>query len=188
MMEIGNSQRLAYLRNLPTGYLVDLLADGEGIDEGAALVVLKERGYTLEEIQHKINRHKHSRLPPRHSLWRMARWASLFNTLVILIFNTVCFYRLLHSENEFRVPLMFLAVLCSGFGFFLGYKMTSHIYQGDPKRLHCGFPTPIGYVNLQTGEELSFDGAPLIIRMAINATVGVTFTLFPLMFIYQVMQ
>ena len=184
---IGDPQYLAYLRDLPSGYLLDLLTDQQEGAEDAIIRVLKERGYTPEDLKRDISRRRNSRLPRRATLWTMARWASLFNALLIFIFNALGFYRLMHSEDQFKVPLLFLAVFCAGVGFFLGYKLTTHIYQGAPNKLYCGFPVPIGSVELETGRESRVEGSALVIRMAINAMVGVCFTLFPLVFIALMM-
>ncbi|NOR50367.1 MAG: hypothetical protein GQ530_04975, partial [Desulfuromonadales bacterium] len=48
----------------------------------------------------------------------------------------------------------------------------------------CGFPIPVGFVDLQTGEEILPAKTLLILRMALNALVSVSLTLFPLTFIY----
>jgi hypothetical protein len=74
------------------------------------------------------------------------------------------------------------------FGFIIGYKLTTHLYHGSKALLYCGFPIPVGFVDLQTGEEIVEDKTLTILYMALNALVGVSLTLFPLTFIYLVMN
>ena len=186
MLNIGDPKLLAYLRDLPSGYLLDLLADNNGIDDQLIKLVLQERGYTPEEVDDKVNRRRHGRLPRRPTLWRIARWASLFNACLVSIYNLIGFQGLMASVDTYRLPLVALTVLSAGFGFFLGFKLTTYIYQGSYNQLYCGFPVPIGHVNLETGRETSASGARLVMIMACNATVGVTFTVFPIILISQI--
>jgi hypothetical protein len=183
-MNLGDPKHLDYLRDLPSGYILDLLADSEGLDEFSARRVLQDRGYTADEIDQMIDRRRHSRWPRRPTLWRIARWASLFNALIITIFNLVCLTRLLLTDAPYTFPLLLATLVCGGFGFFLGYKLTTHVYQGGTHQLHCGFPIPVGFVSLDTGKEQVTVGANFILRIAINALVGVNFTILPLMVIY----
>jgi len=174
-----------YLRDLPTGYLLDLLADGDVLDEEVGRQALLERGLSNEEISERMVRRRKSRWLKRPVLWRLTRWAVLGLSVAILVFNISCLYRLLAHDDPVTIPLIFFTLLCCGFGFFLGYKMTSHIYQGGRHHLHCGFPVPIGYVDLRNGTEQPPDSAvQMIARIAINAMVGVNLTIFPVMVIY----
>ena len=99
-------------------------------------------------------------------------------------FNIIGFYQLLHSDHTFKEALLFLSLGCVLCGFFVGFKLTTHLYQGGKSLLFCGFPIPVGFVDLQTGEDILPAKAFLILRMALNALVGVSLTLFPLIFIY----
>lgn len=174
-----------YLRDLPACYLLDLLADNEELNADTARLVLKERGLSAADIEQRINRRRRSRWMKRPLLWRAARWTILVMTGGMTIFNLINLYGLIFSDDVFTVPLLFFAILCTGFGFFLGYKMTTHIYQGGAHQLYCGFPVPVGYVDLKTGtEQVAFSSRRMIASMAINATAGVNLTLFPLMIIY----
>lgn len=188
MMNIGDPRQLAYLRDLPSGYLLDLLADSEGVDEASIRWVLQERCYTPEEIEQKVNRRKNSRIPRRPTLWRMARWISFVNAGLVAVFNLRGAQHLIEAEALFHLPLLFLLVSCTGFGFFLGYKMTTHVYQGEASRLLCGFPLPVGFVDLETGEETTFESSRLITCMAVNAAVSVNLTIFPVFLIHHLMS
>lgn len=181
-------QQLEHLRNLPSGYLLDLLADAEDLDEVSIQMVLQERGYSEQDIDEKTARRRQSRWLRGPALWRLVRWFSLACTLVIGLFNLICFYRLLQADDPMNIPLLFFSVVCSGFGFFLGYKMTAHLYQGGRHHLFCGFPVPVGYIDLQTGKEEIPSSPPLLVRMMINALVGVNLAIFPLMLIYLGVQ
>ncbi|MBE0575859.1 MAG: hypothetical protein IH613_08170 [Desulfuromonadales bacterium] len=187
-MNIADPKYLEHLRDLPSGYLLDLLADNEDIDKESFYWVLQERGLTREELDQKLQRRRNSNWPRPYRLWTAARWLTLFNTLVVTYFNSTSLYQLLHSDHPFRGPLLFLSVGCILCGFVVGFKLTTHLYQGDRSILYCGFPVPVGFVDLQTGQEILIGKTPMILRMAVNALVGVNLTLFPLIFIYIMMD
>jgi hypothetical protein len=186
-MNIADPKYLEYLRDLPSSYLCDLMADGEGGDIESIYWVLQERGFSREEIDQKLQRRRNSILPRPYKLWAAARWLTLFNTLIIIYFNLTGLYRLMQGEHTFKGPLLFLAVGCILCGFVVGYKLTTYLYQGSRSLLYCGFPVPVGFVELQTGEETVRAKTPMIMRIAMNALVGVNLTLFPLIFIYIMM-
>ncbi len=173
---------------MPSGYLLDMLADSEDLDEQSICWVLQERGQTQEEINHSVKRRRNSKLPRSQTIWTMARWFTLACTLIVSYFNFTGFYRLLHSEHIFKVPLYVFSVGCVICGFLIGFKLTSHLYLGSRTMLYCGFPVAIGFVDLETNEESMPVKAKMLIYMAINALVGVSLTLFPLMFIYILMD
>ena len=187
-MNIADPKYLEHLRDLPSGYLLDLLADNEDIDKESVYWVLQERGLTREELDQKLRRRKSSIWPRTYTLWAAARWLTLFNALVVTYFNTTGLYQLVNSEHAFKAPLLFLSVGSALFGFFVGFKLTTHLYQGGKSLIYCGFPIPVGFVELQTGEEILKDKLPMILRMAVNALVGINLTLFPLIFIYMMMD
>jgi len=187
-MNIADPKYLEHLRDLPSGYLLDLMADNEDLDEESIYWVLQERGLTREEIAQKLRRRRNSIWPRTYTLWSVARWITLFNTLIVTYFNTTGFYQIVHSDHAFKIPMLFLSVGSMLCGFFVGFKLTSHLYQGGKALLYCGFPIPVGFVDLQTGEEILKNKAAMILRMALNALVGVSLTLFPLIFIYIMMD
>jgi hypothetical protein len=187
-VNIADPQYLEHLRDLPSGYLFDLMADNEGIDLESICWVLQERGFSREEIDHKVQRRRSSALPRPHKLWAAARWLTIFNTLIITYFNLTGLYRLMHSEHTFRGALLFLAAGCTLCGFLVGYKLTTYLYQGGRSLLFCGFPVPVGFVDLQTGQETLRNKVPMLLRIAMNALVGVNLTLFPLILIYIMME
>jgi len=187
-MNIADPKYLEHLRDLPSGYLLDLVADNDDIDEESIYWVLQERGLSREEITLKLRRRRNSTWPRTHTLWAAARWITLLNALMVTYFNTTGFYQILYSNHAFRGPLIFLSVGSILCGFFVGFKLTTHIYQGGKSLLYCGFPIPVGFVDLQTGDEILKNKAAMILRMALNALVGVSLTLFPLIFIYTMMD
>jgi hypothetical protein len=73
-------------------------------------------------------------------------------------------------------------------GFVIGFKLTTIIYHGSKSRLYCGFPFAVGYVELTTGEELLKDKGRVYISMVLNALVGVSMALFPIICIYLFMD
>jgi hypothetical protein len=186
-MNIADPKYLEQLRDLPTGYLLDLMADNEDLDRESIVWVLQERGLAREEIEQKLQRRRDSAWPRPYSLWTTARWLTIVNTLVVTYFNFTGLYQLLHSAHAFKGALLFLAFGCTMCGFFVGFKLTTHIYQGGRSLLFCGFPVPVGSVELQTGEEVLRDKGLMILCMALNALVGVSLALFPVIFIYLMM-
>lgn len=183
-MNISDPKYLEHLRDLPSSYLLDLMVDCEGIDLESIYWVLQERGLTRPEIERKLQRRRSSNWPRPYTLWQAARWLTLCNTLIVSYFNLTGLYRLLHGDHAFRGALLFLAVGCVITGFLVGFKLTTHVYHGSRYRLHCGFPIPVGFVDLQSGAEILKNKFPMILCMALNALVGVSLTLFPLIFIY----
>lgn len=69
IMISGDPKFREQLRDLPTGYLLDLLADQACSDESAICGVLYERGLSLEEIEKLVRRRTDSRLPRGYALW-----------------------------------------------------------------------------------------------------------------------
>jgi len=187
MMLSGDPKLREQLRDLPTGYLLDLLADQAEIDQTALRGVLLERGLEHDEIAHRVRQRCKSRLPRGYTLWRAARNFTLVCTALVAVFNLTTFYHLLHGASPIKGLLLGLTAAAVGFGFFLGYKLTTHLYQGGAHQLDCGFPLPIGSVDLQTGRQTIRPKPLLILGMAANATVGVTLVLFPLLLIYYVL-
>ncbi len=187
-MDIADPKYREYLRNLPTGYLLDLLVDSESIDKPSVYWILQERGLTREDIDQAERRRRSTRWPRPHTLWTIARWATLFNALIVTLFNLMGLYRLLHTEHPFRGALLFLLAGSVGFGFIIGYKMTTHVYQGSRTMLYCGFPIPVGYVCLESGDEIQPDSKRSMAGMTVNAMVGVSLAIFPLMFLYIMMD
>lgn len=184
----GNPKIRERLRDLPTGYLLDLLADQEAVDETAARAILRERGLDTEEIEERVRLRVESRLPRGHVLWHAGRTFAIASTVLITLFNLSAYYQLLHGDSPLRSLMLVLSIVGAAFGFFLGYKLTTHIYQGAPHHLYCGFPLPVGIVDLQTGDESVHPQPTLLLRMAFNAATGLALTLFPLLLIHHILD
>lgn len=187
-MNIADQKYLAQLRDLPTSYLLDLMADHESGDNASIAWVLRERGMPQEEIERRVNRRRNSRWPRPDVFWGAARWLTLLNAAIVSYFNITVLYRLLVGDHAFREAILFLAVGSVAVGFYIGFKLTTHIYLGEKKRLHCGFPLQVGFVDLETGEELSRGKLTMTIAMSLNALIGISFTLFPLILLYAMMS
>ncbi len=187
-MNIADPKYLEHLRDLPSGYLLDLLADNEDMDKESVFWVLLERGFAREEIDRKLLRRKNSRWPRPYILWSAARWITLLNTLIVCYFNLSGFYELVHGEHAFKGALISLTIGCILFGFIVGFKLTTYTYQGGQSLIQCGFPVPVGSVDLKTGKEVLLNKVNMLLNMGINAIVGVSLTLFPLIFIYMIMD
>lgn len=187
-MFVGDPKIREYLRDLPTGYLIDLLADHADIDATAIHDILGERGLDIGEIARLVRQRQDSRIPRSHLLWKAARVFTLACTLLIGIFNVVEYYQLLHGNSPLKVLLLTLTAAGVMFGFFLGYKLSTHVYQGGPHELFCGFPLPVGIVDLQSGKEVVKPRPLLMLNMAGNATVGLALVLFPLLLIHHLLS
>lgn len=187
-MNIAEPKYREHLRDLPSSYLLDLIIDVEGVDHPSIYWILEERGLTREEIDQALQRRRVSPWLRPHTLWSIARWATIINTVIVTWFNLSCLYRLLHTDHPFRGPLLFFTLGCIGFGFVIGYKLTTHVYQGSRAMLYCGFPIPVGYVNLENGEEIQQGRNKTLLWMALNALTGISLTLFPLMFLFIMMD
>ena len=186
-MNISDPKYLEHLRDLPTGYLLDLMTDHEDGDNESVAWVLRERGMPPEEIDRRVNRRKSSHWPRPYIFWEAARWLTFLNAIIVVYFNVTGLYRLLQGDHAFREPLLFLAVGSVAFGFYVGFKLTTHVYMGEKTRLHCGFPLQVGFVDLETGQEITRGKATMTIAMGVNALIGISLTLFPLVFIYVMM-
>ena len=186
-MNISDPKYLGHLRDLPTSYLLDLMSDHEDGDNESIAWVLRERGMPPEEIERRLNRRKSSNWPRPYIFWEAARWLTFLNSIIVVYFNVTGLYRLLQGDHAFREPLLFLAVGSVTFGFYVGFKLTTHVYMGEKTRLHCGFPLQVGFVDLETGQEITRGKATMTIAMGVNALIGISLTLFPLVFIYVMM-
>lgn len=184
----GDPKLREYLRDLPTSYLFDLLADQESSDHYVIRDILRERGLEPEEIARTVRFRIESRVPRGYVLWKAARSFTLVCTVLVGSFNLIAYYSLLQGNSPLKSALLLLSVGGMVFGFFLGYKLTTHIYQGARHQLYCGFPLPVGIVNLQTGRETIKPKPLMILCMAINSIVGLTLVLFPLLLIHYLLN
>jgi hypothetical protein len=187
-MNIADPKYLEHLRDLPTGYLLDLLADNEDADEESIIWVLQERGMSRDETTLRVERRINSRWTRPYNIWKAVRWITLLNAIIVTYFNISGLSKIIRSDHAFKEPMLFLSIGCIAFGFFVGFKLTTYVYLGEKNRLHCGFPIPVGLVDLETGDEILKSKAAMNIGMAINAIVGISLTHFPLVFLYTIMD
>ena len=186
-MIVSDPNLREHLRDLPTGYLIGLLTEPDNPQQAAIRGILWERGLTAAEVNALVLRRRTSRLPAAYAFWQMGRRVAIAGTILISSFNLVAAYRLMSSDHSLRGLLQTLAVGCVGIGFFLGYKLSIHLYQGDRHRLFCGFPLPVGSVDLETCQETTLAKVPMILALAGNALVGLMFMLFPLFLIFHLL-
>jgi hypothetical protein len=187
-MFFGDSKIREQLRDLPTGYLLDLLADSDDVNDIDIRAILHERGMDEAEIRQGVRRRTDSRMPRGHVLWTATRFFSIFCAVLVTLFNLITYYQLLHGTSPLKGVLVALSAGGSLFGFFLGYKLTTHVYQGAPHELYCGFPVPVGFVDLKTGQERFKPKTQLLLSMVFNAAVGLTLVLFPLLLIHHLLD
>jgi hypothetical protein len=186
-MLLGDPDFREHLRDLPTGYLLGLLADRDTPHQAVIREVLWERGLAAGEVDDLLERRAHSRFPPMHALWGLGRKITLASTVLVGGFNLLVCYRLMHAYHSLRGLLTILAVGSVGLGFFLGYKLSIHLYQGDRHRLLCGFPFAVGSVDLETCRETTLPKLAMLAALAGNAVVGVVLMLFPLLLLYHLL-
>ena len=182
-MNIADPKYLEHLRDMPTSYLMDLVIDNQEIDTEAIRWVLGERGLTREEIDQRLQRWRDSRWMRPYHVWTAARWATIFNALLVTWVNITGLYDLFTGDHRLRIWLLCLAAGAVLVGFIIGFKLTTHIYHGQKSRLCCGFPCPVGHVELPSGEEVLQDKSILYLGMTGNALVGITLALFPILFL-----
>lgn len=187
-MSTGDPKLRDQLRDLPTGYLLDLLADQDDIDPAVIREILRERGLEADEISALVRRRVNSRFPRGYVLWNASRIFTSASAVVVTGFNLFAYYRLLHSDSPLKGLLLALSVGGVVFGFFIGYKLTTHLYQGGPHQLDCGFPLAVGSVDLRTGRETVKPKLLMLLCMAVNAAVGVALVLFPLLLIHHLLN
>ena len=187
-MNIADQKYLEQLRDLPTAYLLDLIADHEESDKESIAWVLRERGMSQDEMERRVNRRKNSKWPRPYILWEAARWLTILNAIIVTYFNVTGLYQLMLSDHAFMGALLFISIGSVSFGFYIGFKLSTHIYMGEKARLLCGFPFQVGSVDLETGEEIPKSKKIMMFAMAMNAVTGVSLTLFPLIFIYMMMS
>lgn len=186
-MLISDPALREHLRDLPTGYLIELLADRENPRQEAIREILWERGMTAGELDLLVQQKLNSRLPPIHTFWQLGRKITLASTVLISCFNLYVYSRLINSDHSLKNLLLTLSVGCIGIGFFLGYKLSTHLYQGQRHRLLCGFPLAVGSVDLEICQETTLPKTTMLLALIGNAMVGLSLMLFPLLLIYHLM-
>ena len=97
----GDPKLRERLRDQPTGYLLDLLADQAGTDESAVRSILGERGLEAGEVEALVRRRTDSRLPRSYTLWGMARGFTVVCTLLVGTFDLLAYVHLLHGDQRF---------------------------------------------------------------------------------------
>jgi uncharacterized integral membrane protein len=146
--------------------------------------VLLERGISEDTIELNVGSRREHPWRRAHKFWNVARWLTIVNTVIVIIFNTTGLAKLLLSDHIFKGPLLFLVIGSIVFGFIIGFKLSTHVYHGSRAYLLCGFPLPVGTVDLTNGEECPCSKFRANLAMSFNALVGVNMTLFPLILIY----
>ena len=186
-MLISDPDLREHLRDLPTSYLIELLTDRDNPRQEAIREILWERGLTAGEVDTLVRRRLNSRLPPIHTFWQLGRKITLASTVMISCFNLYVYSRLINSDHSLRTLLLTLSVGCIGIGFFVGYKLSTHLYQGERHRLYCGFPLTVGSVDLESCQESTLPKAAMLLALVGNALVGLSLMLFPLLLIYHLL-
>lgn len=187
-MNIADPTYLEHLRDLPSGYLLDLLADNDDVDHDSLFWVLQERGILRDEAERRVRARQKSEWTRPHRLWTIARWLTIFNSLVVAYFNISRLYQISSGSHAFMGTLTLLSLGCILFGIFLGYKLATHLYQGGKATLYCGFPIPVGQVDLKTGNEIISSRKTMLLRISLNALIAINLIFFPLMLIFQVID
>lgn len=178
-MKINDPKQLEYLRSLPSSYLLDPDVHHEGIDQDTLTWLLVDRGMTKDAVdkeRQRLQRYPWLRI---YNIWTFVRMVTLCNALIVALFNVSGLYELLHSDHEFRTPFLIFVAGSVLVGFFLGYKITIYLYHGSKDRFYYGFPCPVGFKMLATGEDSLKKKMAMYTAMACNALVGISLALFP---------
>lgn len=183
-MNIADPKYLEYLRDMPASYLLDILAEDADADRESIAWILRERGMCSEDIEREILLRQKQSWRRSYIYWAAARWLTIFIVLIVAYFDFSGLVELFNDDHIFKGPLLFLAVGSTIVGFFIGFKLTTLIYHGKKSYLYCGFPFPVGLVDLRTGEEIQKGKALMTMLLGLNALIGVSLALFPLLLIY----
>ena len=178
-MKINDPKQLEYLRSLPPSYLLDPDVHHEGIGQDTLTWLLMERGMTKQAVDKERLRLQRYPWLRAYNMWAFARVATLCNALIVVLFNFLGLYELVQSDHEFRALFLFFVAGSVLVGFFLGYKITIYLYHGSKDRFYYGFPCPVGFKVLATGEDSLKKKVAMYTAMACNALVGISLTLFP---------
>jgi hypothetical protein len=176
---------LYHLRALSDASLFDLLAVDPDKHAKNVKDLLGERGISPEVIEREVNRRTKDNKP--RSCTRATRYRLLIVlfTLIVAWFNAKGFYQLYATDSSYKTFLIIFVVMTVAFGFYLGLKFNMYLYLGDPQRVYCGFPIPVGFVDAASGEEKLPPKPRFFLSLLANGLVSVNFTLFvPMLAVY----
>jgi len=176
---------LYHLRALPDGSLFDLLAADP--DNHAQIVgeLLRERGIAPERIERETASRRSDKQPRSCKRTRLYRILIILFSLIVAWFNIGEISQLYHSDSPYRIFLIVFVAMTVGFGLYLGLKFNMHLYLGDARRVYCGFPVPVGFVDTASCEEMLPPKPRFFLSLLANGLVSVNFTLFlPMLAVY----
>lgn len=176
---------LYHLRALPDGSLYDLLAANPGTHQQTVGGLLRERGVSPDTIERETARRRSDKQPRSCSMARRSRILMLLFSLIIAWFNAGQLFQLYHSDSPYKTFLVVFVLMTIAFGLYLGLKFNMHLYLGDARRVYCGFPVPVGFVDTASGKEMLPPKPKFFLSLLANGLVSVNFTLFiPMLTVY----
>ncbi len=184
---MSNSQYppLYHLRALSNGCLFDLLAADPEKHAQNVQELLKERGISPEVIARETTRRKSDKKLRCCSKSTLYRRLIILFSLIVAWFNFNSFSQLIFSDMSYKTFLVIFMLMTFAFGLYLGLKFNMYLYLGDPQRVYCGFPVPVGFVNTHNGEETLPPKPRFFLFLLINGLVAVNFALFvPMLAVY----
>lgn len=178
-------QPLYHLRALPDGSLYDLLAADPVKHAKNVQDLLAERGIDAATIEREVDRRKNDKQARSCAKSRHKRTLFLLFSLIVLWFNIQAGIQLYQTDSPYRTFLIIFVIMTVAFGFYLGLKFNMHLYLGDIRRVYCGFPVPVGFVDTATAEEVLPPKPRFFASLLANGLTSVNLTLFiPMLAVY----
>ena len=147
--------------------------------------LLREHGIPQDRIEREIGRRRSDKQPRSCKKARLYRALIILFSLIVAWFNARGISQLYHSDNHYRTFLIVFTLMTICFGLYLGLKFNMHLYLGDLRRVYCGFPVPVGFVDTASGEEMLPPKPRFYLSLLANGLVSVNFTLFlPMLAVY----
>jgi hypothetical protein len=176
---------LYHLRALSNASLYDLLASDPDKHANTIGELLRERGISPDTIEQATARRRSDKKPRSCSRTKLYRGLIVMFSLIVAWFNVSGFTQLHASESSYKTFLILFILMTIAFGLYLGLKFNMHLYLGDLRRVYCGFPVPVGFVDTVSGEEMLPPKPRFFLSLLVNGLVSVNFTLFvPMLAVY----
>lgn len=168
-----------HLRSLTNTNLLDLLADAPDLRGEWLYPLLRQRGLTPEQIDIELrNRQAPGQLRSYQRMHQLGKLAKLFS-LVIAVFNLISLYLLFAGDGSHKVALAVFSLSLLAFGFYLGFKLNTQLYLGTSQQIFCGFPSAVGAIDVDDGEETLRPPPAYYRALLLNTFVAVNLALFP---------
>jgi hypothetical protein len=168
-----------HLTSLSNGSLFDLLADAPEPRSPILRPLLRQRGFTAEEIADEIRARQAGERRPTTALMRSARKLVAAFSLTVACFNLLSLLQFVSGDGVHKIPITLFSLSLVAFGFYLGLKLNTFLYLENNQRLACGFPCAVGHIDVDSGAESLAKTFSCYLRMLGNTLISINFVLFP---------